>query len=93
MKKYCFEIVVSAAFLFSALEGMAQTADKPVLERHSSSSSSQKMKDMPTPELKKNSASVSMNKSTADSLQQLNPPQLKKADYSSGQKEKINTPK
>jgi hypothetical protein len=80
MKTY-FKIAASIVFFLSAIQGIAQTDDKPVLARHAIS---QKPKDNNVSRvLEKNAVSVTMSKSTIDSIQQLNPPQLKR---SSGKK-------
>lgn len=95
MKKYCFEIVISAVCFLSVLDGMGQAVTQPVLERHSSSQQKTK-KDVivPPSELKKSSQTeTNINKSKADSLQQLPPPQLKRADSSPMRKDNIKNTK
>lgn len=74
--------------MLSVFNGAAQSDEKPVLERHSVSTS-QKNTDEPTPEaeLKKNSITITKNKNASDSLQQLNASQLKRSDYSDIRKE------
>lgn len=79
------KVLASTLFLFTTLLSIAQTASKPISTQHASSS--QIMQDATIPhELKKNAASVSVRKNTVDSLQQLNPPKLKRKEYSSGKK-------
>jgi hypothetical protein len=76
MKAY-FKIATSIVFLLLAFQGIAQTDDKPVLAKHSIS---QKAKDdNASHDLQKNAVSVTMKKSTIDSIQQQNPPQLKRS--------------
>jgi hypothetical protein len=80
MKTY-FKIATSIVFLLSAFQGIAQTDDKPVLAKHTKASKPENTTDSHV--LAKNALSVTMSKSTMDSLQQVNPPQLKR---SSGRK-------
>ena len=91
MKKYFFPILVSIAFLLSAIPVMAQTADKPVLQR--SSMSSQTKREMPNAELKKNSSGMTNKKNSADSLLLSYPPQLKRTENSPIRKENIKSTK
>lgn len=94
MKKKCFEVAAIAVFLFSAIQSIGQTTAQPALERHSSPQ--QKTKDVivPPSELKKLSQTdANVNKNKTDSLQQLNPPQLKRTDSSPTRKDNTKNTK
>ena len=72
----------------SVFNGVAQTDEKPVLERYSSSSL-QMNKEEPSvvPELKKSSVNTTNNKNSNESREQLIVPQLKRFDAQEIKKE------
>jgi hypothetical protein len=80
MRKNFFKIAISLVFSVSVFNGTAQTEEKPVLERHSSSSQMNKEEPFGAPELKKNSLEV--NKNSNDFREQAIAPELKRFDSS-----------
>lgn len=81
MKKN-LKIVVSLVFVLSVFNGVAQTDEKPVLERYSSSKSQKnKEESNVVPELKKSSVNTTNNRNGNESSEQLVAPQLKRADF------------
>ena len=87
MKRNYFKIAVSVVFLVSVFNGEAQTDEKPVLERHSSSPQKNVEEFSAVPDLQKSSVIVTKNKNSSDSLALLNVPELKRVDYSENRKE------
>lgn len=80
MKKN-LKIVVSLVFLVSVFNGVAQTDEKPVLERYSSSSSQQnKEESNVVPELKKSSVNTTTSNRNSSETVQLVVPELKRFD-------------
>ena len=96
MKKQYSKIVAGVIFTLSVFTSVAQNDEKPVLERHSVSTT-QKNKEttVAAPELKKSSIDVTNNnkKNSNDFSEQLNAPQLKRTDYSSARKEQSKNSK
>ena len=89
MKKQYLKIAAVVVFTWSAFNCVAQSDEKPVLERQSVSLS-QKNKEVSVaaPELKKSSIDVTNNnKSSNDFSEQLNASQLKRSDYSNIKRE------
>lgn len=86
MKKN-LKIVGSLVFLLSVFNGVAQTDEKPVLERYSSSSSQNKEVSNVVPELSKGSINTTTNKSSSGTSEQLVTPELKRYDAQPVKKE------
>lgn len=87
MKKN-LKIVGSLVFLLSVFNGVAQTDEKPVLERYSSSSSQNKEVSNVVPELKRSSVDpVTTNKNSSGSSEQVVTPELKRYDAQPVKKE------
>lgn len=75
-------------FLLSVFNGLAQTDEKPVLERYSSSTSEKnKEESNVVPELKRSDVSTTNNTSRSNTTEQLIVPELKRSDSQPTKKE------